>query len=763
MTRLLSPPPLCSHILSHPLRHLLPALTSHLSPLTSSSYLSPLASFSLLSHPLTSSHLLLPALSDLRLRGRVSLYHQIKSGSIKSWWEYDAQVEPLEEINTKLKVGAMLRQAFDGQPFPLEIFSGTPDGIIKHAHPPTRRFWSLVLLMRMITHSPWFSRAMVGLILLSASEVGTQSAEDITETSVIQWTCKVVFFLELGMRLVAEGFNPLYYFFDKKRFFPGEAEPVGFRRLGAVRWWHVFDAIVVLGSVMSVMVNSVYLKRLVVLRLLLVVKKLKRWPKLQLALVTLTEGIEVIAYALLLLAMLIYLFALLGYSLFRKNDPWHFGSLHMAMFSILRITTLDNWTDILYTNVYGCDMWLGDDMMQSQCTHPAALGWIASTYFILVVVFGNLILLNSFTGIVIISMGKVLRDMNEAAEMAEQLTFLRRKFNINSRQLKSIMKAFHLINIEQTDFLSVDALMIAMKGADIDISHQAINDVVYYALRQKQAEVQEEFASTDPNNASQRGGDKRANLTNMHRKSLYMSSFKAVTKVAKKKGAMHMLGLQRVRDEDVKRALAEEKAHIERRMKEHLDQGKGFDLRMFVEVMIKAMLKPEDLGGLTGLSMMERYMGIPTWQEIAAGNLLVRNVKGMQGRATLLSAKRTEWKGKLAQKEVEILKEQLRALGHEPKCLLRHDFGVGGLTSGRLSKVLRGFSVGGGTFGARSNNDLTAMANAEDDSADDYNSIMDASRGVVAKGTAFRDCSNHVITARVGNAIPSRGVGLQYV
>jgi voltage-gated sodium channel len=576
----------------------------------------------------------------------------------RSWWEYDTKVEPLEEINAKLRVGAMLRQAFDGNVFPLEIMTGTPNGQLVHEDPTARRFWKCVQFCRLVTHSPHFSRAMVGLILLSAADLGRSSKDALTTTSPIQWTCKIVFFFELTMRLLAEGFTPWFYFFERKVFFPGEPEPSGYRKLGAVKWWHVFDALVVLGSVASVSINSVYLTRLVMLRLLLVVKKLKRWPKLQLALVTLTEGIEIIGYALILLVLLVYLFALLGFSLFRKNDPWHFGTLHMAMFTILRIATLDNWTDILYTNMYGCDKWLGSDMSESDCTDPADMQLAAAAYFISVLIFGHLILLNSFTGIVIISMGKVLKKMNEEAAMSEEMKSMRRRFGISKKRLKAFIEAFHLINIEQTDCLSVDALLIAMKGADIEISHQALSDVVFYALRQKHTQQLEAAGEA----AAVEVGHKRNEFASTHRKSLYMQNIKKVKKAIQKKGSMHMLGMQRVRAEDVKRALAEEKHETERRMKEHIDQGKGFDLRMFVEVMIKSLVKVDPGEPHPNLSMMERYMGVPTWQEIAAGNLLVRNVKAMKGRATLLSAKRTEWEGKLAQRENEVLRKQVRSM-----------------------------------------------------------------------------------------------------
>ena len=46
--------------------------------------------------------------------------------------------------------------------------------------------------------------------------------------------------------------------------------------------------------------------------------------------------------------------ACLGTFLFRENDPIHFESLHISLLSLFRVATLEDWTDIMYTAIYGC-------------------------------------------------------------------------------------------------------------------------------------------------------------------------------------------------------------------------------------------------------------------------------------------------------------------------------------------------------------------------------------------------------------------------
>ena len=62
----------------------------------------------------------------------------------------------------------------------------------------------------------------------------------------------------------------------------------------------------------------------------------------------LIEGFSSIFYILLLMVLMYYLFAIFGMLMFHKNDPWHWRSLHVAAVTLFRMSTLEDWTDILY-------------------------------------------------------------------------------------------------------------------------------------------------------------------------------------------------------------------------------------------------------------------------------------------------------------------------------------------------------------------------------------------------------------------------------
>jgi voltage-gated sodium channel len=102
--------------------------------------------------------------------------------------------------------------------------------------------------------------------------------------------------------------------------------------------------------------------------------------------------------------------------MFGKNDPWHFGKLHVAMLSLFRIATYEDWTDIMYINIFGCDMWNynSDDSLPSRdmCVAPGGKGALAAFYFVLFAMISAMVLLTLFVGVVSTS-------MDEAGEKAK--------------------------------------------------------------------------------------------------------------------------------------------------------------------------------------------------------------------------------------------------------------------------------------------------------------------------------------------------------
>ncbi len=63
-----------------------------------------------------------------------------------------------------------------------------------------------------------------------------------------------------------------------------------------------------------------------------------------------------IFYVGLLLLLVFYLYGIMCVSFFRDNDPVHFGNLETAFLTLFRMSTLEDWADVMYTQLYGCDV-----------------------------------------------------------------------------------------------------------------------------------------------------------------------------------------------------------------------------------------------------------------------------------------------------------------------------------------------------------------------------------------------------------------------
>jgi hypothetical protein len=88
------------------------------------------------------------------------------------------------------------------------------------------------------------------------------------------------------------------------------------------------------------------------MRLLKLVGKVRQ---LQIIVMGLIRGLSSVSYILLLLLLIFYLYACIGVGAFRRNDPYEFGSLGVAMLTLFRHATLDSWSNSMYINWYGCD------------------------------------------------------------------------------------------------------------------------------------------------------------------------------------------------------------------------------------------------------------------------------------------------------------------------------------------------------------------------------------------------------------------------
>ncbi|KAK3267672.1 hypothetical protein CYMTET_23788 [Cymbomonas tetramitiformis] len=208
--------------------------------------------------------------------------------------------------------------------------------------------------------------------ILAGFEVYYPPEED-SRTFALGILIKLVFTIEIGLRVYSGG--PLKPSNEEYRRLVASGQAEGVEQvlmksepLNHFRdMWNTFDAVVTLLSWASDFVGPVIIFRS--FRLLVLVKQFAEIQQLQILLGAFILGIQSVGYIFLLLFILLYMFAVVGMFFFRDNDPIHYSSLGLSIESILRIATLENWTRIMYTNMYGCDEY----GYLAECTAPHVL------------------------------------------------------------------------------------------------------------------------------------------------------------------------------------------------------------------------------------------------------------------------------------------------------------------------------------------------------------------------------------------------------
>lgn len=231
--------------------------------------------------------------------------------------------------------------------------------------------------IKRLVEAKGFHHGIVAVIVLAGIVAGLETSPAIMQQHgpllhALDSIILGVFIVEAILKMAAHGRRPWLYFADG---------------------WNVFDFLIIAICVLPVGGPFAAVLRLArALRLLRLVSAL---PKLQLLVGALLKSLSAMGYVSLLLALLFYIYAVAGIHLFGAGDPKHFGSLGAALLSLFRVVTLDNWGDIYF----------------SQAAQVPALKVV--TYFVTFIVFGTMIILNLFIGIIMNSMSEMHAEIEE--------------------------------------------------------------------------------------------------------------------------------------------------------------------------------------------------------------------------------------------------------------------------------------------------------------------------------------------------------------
>ncbi|MEN8694744.1 MAG: ion transporter [Akkermansiaceae bacterium] len=264
-------------------------------------------------------------------------------------------------------------------------------------------------LAHRIVESPLFQRFIIGVIVFAGVLVGIETHEPTAEKyhallKGLDALVLVIFIIEIVLKMVALAPQPQRFFKDG---------------------WNAFDFVIV--AVCLIPASGGLGPVLRLFRLLRVLRLLSAIPKLQLLVSALLKSLPSMVYVTILLFLLFYVYAVAGVMFFAKNDPVHFGNLADAFLSLFRVVTLEDWTDVMYLQIYGSDIYEGYNLSQQSLAtlypefEPKAQPILSICYFVSFVLLGTMIMLNLVIGVIVNGMDDARIEAEiEAIKRAEE-------------------------------------------------------------------------------------------------------------------------------------------------------------------------------------------------------------------------------------------------------------------------------------------------------------------------------------------------------
>jgi len=293
----------------------------------------------------------------------------------------------------------------------------------------------MTLLCSNIANHKYFQRFILLTILLAGVVVGIQTYKEFAHNhkdvlGLLDAFILGVFTIEVVIKIVAEGKKPLNYFKNP---------------------WNVFDFLIVAACLLEPVlpINSTFLPVLRLARILRVLKLVTTLPKLQVLVGCLLKSLPSMFYVSMLLGLLFYIYGTMAVFLYSENDPIHFRNLQTSILSLFRVVTLEDWTDVMYINMYGSENY-GYSAQDLEKWNPASSSSPAGAafFFVSFVLIGTLIVLNLVIGVIMNSMDESHAEMNVQKEITRRKETpepIRDGIDDLHKQLDNLSKEMHVI------------------------------------------------------------------------------------------------------------------------------------------------------------------------------------------------------------------------------------------------------------------------------------------------------------------------------
>ncbi|MEV6812625.1 ion transporter [Micromonospora sp. NPDC051296] len=189
--------------------------------------------------------------------------------------------------------------------------------------------YRLAVRCQTVVVAPWFNLASFAVVIVNAAALGLETYGGVVETvgvtlRAVEHACLALFVLELLVRFGAHAPTPGGFFRDR---------------------WNIFDLLIVVAPLLPGVRENVTLLRL--LRLARIVRAFRLFPSLRVILVGIRRSLPGLGSFLLVTALLLYGYAMLGWMLFGASYPQEYGTVGQAMLTLFLLLSLDGITDTL--------------------------------------------------------------------------------------------------------------------------------------------------------------------------------------------------------------------------------------------------------------------------------------------------------------------------------------------------------------------------------------------------------------------------------
>ncbi|MFT5646189.1 MAG: voltage-gated sodium channel [Aureispira sp.] len=281
------------------------------------------------------------------------------------------------------------------------------------------------LKARKVINSTWFNMVILGLIVLNGLLIGVQTYKNVPSyIQVVQLCILFIFFIEVLLRWHGRRSNK-EYFADRWNWFDVFILVIGI----------IPEVAGILFTSMDDQQNSVF-ATLRVLRIVQLTRSIRAIEELRVLIGVLLRSIKSLSYIAVLFLLIMYIYAIMGVTLFKNeqysesehleltlSNPDPYGSLGEAFFTLFRILTGEDWTDLRY-NLLNNEHTTKEDGMS---TVPTASNWVVTAYHVSWMVIAAYLLVNLVVGAIVNNFQLVLDARRE-----EEERFMNKKENQNS-------------------------------------------------------------------------------------------------------------------------------------------------------------------------------------------------------------------------------------------------------------------------------------------------------------------------------------------